>query len=531
MKQSRTIDLTADLDKAMQLAARPDRIDALLGEALDVLGGVIHYDLATVLEFSGTNELRPRVYRGPLARPEVNDIRLDLDKFPSVRQLLESRKTRAFTEEDHRDGDGDIYDGVLDLPHGHSCMVIPLYVDDDNVGIITLDRAVCETYSEEAVKLGSVYGRLIALALNYAEQSSLLRRLHAQLEEQNRLLTEEDPARSRAAGLLEMCPSRQMQDVVRMAKQVAVTDAPVLITGETGTGKEVLANAIHGWSPRKASATTSINCAALPPNLIESELFGHKKGAFSGALVDRPGRFQVANGGTLLLDEVAELPVELQVKLLRVLQEGTFEAVGSDETVRVSVRIIAATHVDLQEAVSEGRFREDIFYRLNVFPIAVPPLRERPEDLPVLVSSCLATLRQKTGRGPWFLPGAAMEKLARHSWPGNIRELLNVLERATILSPEPGPLVLPLFPHAGVGGEELAEETEASASFPTLEVVERKHFEEALREADGKLYGPGGAAELLGLNPSTAKSRMKKLGLGGAREFKKRMPPAVDAES
>ncbi len=521
MKQKKTIDLTSDLEKALQLAARPDRIDALLEEALDALGGVIRYDLATVMELGADGMLRPRVWRGPLSRPEVRDIRVDLGESPNVRQILEKRQARAFTEVDHRDGDGDIFDGLLDLPHGHSCMVVPLQVDDDTVGIMTLDRAVCETYSDEVVQLGTVYGRLMAMALNYAEQSALLRRLHTQVEEQNRILVADDPGRSRAAALVEACPSKAMRQAVRLARQVAVTDTPVLITGETGTGKEVLANAIHAWSTRHDRPMSSINCAALPPSLIESELFGHKKGAFSGAVSNRPGRFLVANGGTLMLDEIGELPVELQVKLLRVLQEGTFEPVGSDHAVRVDVRIIAATHVNLIEAVAQGSFREDIFYRLNVFPIVVPPLRDRPEDLPVLVDSCLDKLQQETGRGPWSVSTTDMQRLSAHSWPGNVRELLNVLERATILSGSSGTLSLPALTRPENIGSGPANVDAPSTSFPTFEEMERAHFEDALERAGGKLYGPEGAAELLGLNPSTAKSRMKKLGLAGVRQLKK----------
>lgn len=524
MEQTRTVDLTTDLAKAMKLAARPDRIEALLGEALDALAAVIPYDLATVMEFCGADELKPRLFRGALSTPEIKDIRIRLREKPSVKRLIESGKARAFTEHDHRDVDGDIYDGVLNLPHGHSCMVIPLHSDEENVGILTLDRSVCESYSDELVKLGTVYGRLIGLALNYAEQSSLLRQLRSQLEEQNRLLLTDDPGRGRAPALMEACRSPAMQEVVRLAKQVALTDAPVFITGETGTGKEVLANAIHAWSNRHGRPMTSVNCAALPPNLIESELFGHTKGAFSGAVKNRPGRFQVANGGTLMLDEIGELPVEMQAKLLRVLQEGTFEPVGSDHAVRVDVRMIAATHVDLAEAVAKGRFREDIYYRLNVFPIAIPALRDRPLDIPVLVNTCLAKIQQQTGRGPWTISDGYLQQLAEHSWPGNVRELYNVIERATILTGESGHLRIGPLSGTKKRPAAVAESRDDGLAFRTIAELERDHFREALQRAGGRLYGAGGAAELLGLNPSTAKSRMIKLGLGGARDFKKSLP-------
>ncbi|MDF1564068.1 MAG: sigma 54-interacting transcriptional regulator [Deltaproteobacteria bacterium] len=519
METKRTLDYRTDLERAMRLAARPERIEALLSDALDALASVIPYDLATVMEFSGVDELKPRMYRGPLARPEIAELRLNLENAPAVKELLHQRKARAFTEADHRES-GDIYDDLLALPHGHSCMVVPLYADEEDLGILTLDRVQCETYSDEIVRLGTVYGHLIGLALNYAEQSSVLLRLRAQLQEQNALLLSADPGRSRATDLVEACASPGMREVVRLARQVALSDAPVLITGETGTGKEVLASAIHGWSRRHDRPMTTVNCAALPPSLIETELFGHTKGAFSGAVRDRLGRFQVANGGTLMLDEIGELPLEMQAKLLRVLQEGAFQPVGSDDEVRVDVRIIAATHVNLQEAVSEGRFREDLYYRLCVFPLVVPPLRQRVDDLPVLVEACLDKLQQQTGRGPWTVSGPDLTRLRAHAWPGNVRELYNVLERATIVSGQAGPL------HIGALQPGAAEVPTPAAApgeepFPSLADMERVHFEAALRRAGGKLYGKGGAAELLGLNPSTAKSRMLKLGLGGARSFKK----------
>jgi transcriptional regulator with GAF, ATPase, and Fis domain len=299
---------------------------------------------------------------------------------------------------------------------------------------------------------------------------------------------------------------------VELAKRVAPTTTPVLITGETGTGKELLAHAIHGWSGRAERPVVSVNCAALPAGLIESELFGHVRGAFSGATRERIGRFQAANGGTLFLDEVGEIPLELQAKLLRAVQDGTFEAVGSDRTVRVDVRILAATHVDLRQAVAGGRFREDLFYRLHVFPIEIPPLRARREDIPRIAANFLAGLARRTGRGPWTLSEAALAALRAHQWPGNVRELVNHLERATIL--------------AGRGDLAVGEvrpappAPSATEELQTLETVERRYIDRVLRATGGKIYGPGGAAEILGINGSTLASRMRKLGLGGARDYR-----------
>jgi len=300
-----------------------------------------------------------------------------------------------------------------------------------------------------------------------------------------------------------------MIELLRMARQAAVSEVPVLIGGETGTGKEILANAIHFWSTRASKPFVALNCTALPEALIESELFGHLKGAFSGALSQRLGRFATANGGTLFLDEIGDLPLKAQAKLLRVLQEGTFEPVGADRSVRVDVRIVAATHRDLQVAVQEGRFREDLFYRLNVFPLKLPPLRARPEDLPLIAERFLERLSRERGRGPWQLPARALRELEQHPWPGNIRELINLLERATILKAE-GLLELRL--------ESKRERPIQKSSSKELKMIslaenERRHITAVLHAVGFKISGRGGAAEVLGLKATTLHSRMSRLGI------------------
>jgi transcriptional regulator with GAF, ATPase, and Fis domain len=315
-----------------------------------------------------------------------------------------------------------------------------------------------------------------------------------------------------------------MRDLARRARQVAETDTPVLLLGETGTGKERLARALHRWSSRGDAPFVTINCAAIPAGLLESELFGHVKGAFTGATRDRAGRFQMANGGTLLLDEVGELPVELQAKLLRALQEKTFEPVGSDRTVRADVRLLAATHVDLQQAISQRRFREDLYYRLSVFPLRLPPLRERLEDLPQLCAFLLEEQSRRTGRRGMRVTPEGLERLASYGWPGNLRELANVLERATILSRglELGPdaFDLPTREKAPPASESApAEKREKSEKVPTLAAVQREHILRVLSLTKGRIYGPGGAAQLLGLKPSTLQSRMKKLGIARQEQF------------
>ncbi len=503
------VDLRRNLQAVSRLGTSVEAVDRMLAEALDALGGMIPFDLATVMELSGA-ELRVRAASGPLDGPTIRRHRLRLEDYPSIVRLLERGEARAFVEHDHAEGDGDPFDGVLDLPHGHSCMVVPLRSEREPVGIVTLDRSQCGAYSPDVVRLAGVFGKLLALAMSYGEQSARLHGLHAQLQEQNRVLRAAVQGED-ACELVERLPSAPMRHVCALAQQVAVTDTPVLITGETGVGKEIVARAIHGWSPRADQPLVSLNCASLPPGLIESELFGHVRGAFTGASRDRIGRFQAANGGTLFLDEVGELPLELQAKLLRVLQEGRFEPVGSDRTVEVDVRIVAATNVDLQLACEQRLFREDLYYRLAVFPLQVPPLRARPEDVGVIAERVLRDLARRRGRTPWTLRPQDLQALSARRWRGNVRELVNVLERATILAQdEVLAFEAPRLPAAAPPAEPIV----------TLAEVERGHILKALQSTGGKLYGPGGAADLLGLKGSTLQSRMKKHGLGTAKDYR-----------
>jgi PAS domain S-box-containing protein len=284
--------------------------------------------------------------------------------------------------------------------------------------------------------------------------------------------------------------------------QVAPTDSTVLITGETGTGKELAARAIHGASSRKDRPLIKVNCGALSPTLIESELFGHEKGAFTGAVGKKQGRFELANGGTLFLDEIGELPPELQVKLLRVRQESEFERLGGGKTIKVDVRIIAATNRNLRLEVEQGTFREDLWYRLNVYPITMPPLRQRKEDIPLLVEHFSNTYARKFGKTISSVSPRTMQSLQAHSWPGNIRELANVIERAVIHSPANVLQVLDQF-----------EAVDGSAQRRTLEEVERDYIISTLEETGWRIEGKFGAARILGLNPSTLRTRMLKLGI------------------
>jgi PAS domain S-box-containing protein len=292
--------------------------------------------------------------------------------------------------------------------------------------------------------------------------------------------------------------------VLYKIEQIAPGDTTVLVLGETGTGKELVARAIHHLSRRKDRALVKVNCATLPANLIESELFGHEKGAFTGAHARQLGRFEVANGASLFLDEIGELPLELQPKLLRVIQDGEFERLGSAGTIKVDVRLIAATNRNLEEEVRRGRFREDLWYRLSIFPITVPPLRERVEDIALLVDFFVDKISKRLGKSIESIPTSVMNTLQEYQWPGNIRELENVLERAVINSSGPKLHLV----------DELKKPPKDLTTTPkTLEEVERDHIVRVLEQAHWKVSGQNGAAEILGLNRSTLRARMRKLGI------------------
>jgi PAS domain S-box-containing protein len=360
----------------------------------------------------------------------------------------------------------------------------------------------------------------------------LAEREQARLHQQNLYLQEEIKSEHNFEQIIGGSPA--LKEVLGNASRVAATDATVLITGETGTGKELIARAIHSTSKRKDKPLIKINCAALPAGLVESELFGHEKGAFTGATARRIGRFELADGGTIFLDEIGELPAEAQAKLLRVLQEREFERVGGAARISVDVRVIAATNRDLLKAVREKAFREDLYYRLNVFPLHLPPLRERPGDIRLLVHFLLNRFALRLGKQLDAVSRQTMQRLEEYPWPGNIRELENVLERAVILTNgtalEIAPDLLPLLaviPSAARGDDrEIVSQEQQKAKhvlgpsartavptggLPTLEAVERDHILTALEHTNWVITGPRGAAKVLGLHPSTLRNRMKKL--------------------
>jgi formate hydrogenlyase transcriptional activator len=350
--------------------------------------------------------------------------------------------------------------------------------------------------------------------------------LKDRLERENRYLQTEISEQGHHREVVGSSPA--LQRALRQVDMVAVADTTVLIHGETGTGKELIARAIHERSPRRERTLVKLNCSAISAGLVESELFGHLKGAFTGASDRRVGRFELADGGTLFLDEVSELPLDTQTKLLRVLQEGEFEPVGSSKTLKVNVRVIAASNRDLQVDVANGRFRADLYYRLNVFPIEVPPLRARVEDIPILAQFFLERFARKLGKPLKAVAPDTLATLCAHSWPGNIRDLQNTIERAVIVST--GDLLTVDWPLHTAAQSCFAIAPAKSATAPpamptdsmpsppandvcTLEEMERQHFIAVLKKTRGTIEGPNGAARLLDLRPSTARFRIRKLGI------------------
>jgi transcriptional regulator with GAF, ATPase, and Fis domain len=358
--------------------------------------------------------------------------------------------------------------------------------------------------TQEEFQRLAVFANQSAIAIKNAQLFSQVEQLKDKLQAENIYLQEEIKLEHNFEEIIGR--SNALKKVLHQVEQVASTDATVLILGETGTGKELIARAIHNLSPRKDRALVKVNCAALPASLIESELFGHEKGAFTGAVSQRSGRFELADGGTIFLDEIGDLPLELQAKLLRVLQEGAFERLGGSRTIRVNVRVIAATNRDLEKAVQAGEFRMDLYYRLNVFPLSLPPLRERKKDIPLLVKHFVQKYSAKLGKKIETTPQKGMEALQAYSWPGNVRELENVIERAVILTRGS---TIELDESLDV----LRDTDLPDTSSLSLEEVERNHILCVLEETNWKIEGKQGAAVRLGLKPSTLRSRMKKLGI------------------
>ena len=396
-----------------------------------------------------------------------------------------------------------------------SIMAVPLHIGGQLACVLsTSSFRRYRSWTPDDEERLKVVGNVIANALYRKRAETQLQSrlaeiedLKSRLEAENVVLREEVHAAHGFDEIIGRSPA--LHRALAAVSQVAPTDTSVLLLGETGTGKELLAKAIHARSARHAHPLVKVNCSAIPPALIESELFGHEKGAFTGAVSLRIGRFELADRGTIFLDEIGDLPLDLQGKLLRVLQEGEFERVGSSRTRRVNVRVVAATHRNLERAIVEGRFREDLFYRLSVFPIAVPPLRERREDIPLLAWAFVQKKQSEVGRRVSRISPADMERLTAYEWPGNVRELANVIERALILSEGTD---------LAIGDDFLRASIERAARIPppadlTLRRVEREHIEGVLTRCGWRVEGRGMAAQTLNLNPSTLRYRMKILGI------------------
>jgi formate hydrogenlyase transcriptional activator len=403
----------------------------------------------------------------------------------------------------------------------YSDCIVPLIVAGKSIGTLNLGSAKKNQYSEPDEEFLLDVANQIALAVANMKSYEEIAESEARLEKENVYLQEEIRTDHNFEEITGNSPA--LLAVLNKIEQVAPTDSTVLIYGETGTGKELIARAIHDRSARKSRPLVKVNCSAISAGLVESELFGHVKGAFTGALDRHIGRFELANGGTIFLDEIGELPLATQVKLLRVLQEREFEPVGSNRPVQVDVRVIAATNRNLQESIRAGEFRSDLFYRLNVFPIDVPPLHERSSDIPQLAQFFLARFAKKLGKDIRVIPRVTLDRLVAYSWPGNVRELQNVIERAVILSrnsvlelePDLLPALTPGDP-AGTRGrssEAIQPPNEAPPANPTLEEVERAHILAILNQTGGVVEGPRGAARILGMHPNTLRHRIRKLGL------------------
>jgi formate hydrogenlyase transcriptional activator len=384
---------------------------------------------------------------------------------------------------------------------------IPLISHDRVLGVLGVGRLSEDDFTEEDIDLLTAVSEQVAVAVENALAFRQIDELKNRLQEEKLYLQEEIRSEYNFEEIIGTSPAlkRALEDV----QTVAPTDSTVLIFGETGTGKELIARALHNLSGRSNHPLVKVNCAAIPTGLLESEMFGHERGAFTGAVEQRKGRFELAHRGTIFLDEVEEIPLELQPKLLRVLQEQEFERLGSGKTISVDVRVIAATNADLAQMVAEKKFRSDLYYRLNVFPIVLPALRERAQDISLLVHFFAQRFAQQMKKPIKSIPADAIAQLTAYSWPGNIRELQNLIERAVILS-RGSVLEVPL----GEIKKPSANEILINGSGPvTLEAVEREHIIKTLREAGWVIGGNAGAAARLGLNRTTLNNRMRKLGI------------------
>jgi len=396
----------------------------------------------------------------------------------------------------------------------NSFCILPLTTARHRLGTLVFASTEQAAYDDADLDFLQRLANQVAVAFENALAFDRIEELKEKLEKEKVYLEEEIRTDNNFEEIVG--ESVSLRRVLKDVETVAPTESTVLIHGETGTGKELIARAVHQLSPSRQSTFVKLNCAAIPSGLLESELFGHEKGAFTGAIAQKVGRFELAHQGTLFLDEVGDIPLELQPKLLRVLQEQEFERLGSTKTIRVRVRLVAATNRDLSRMVRDGQFRSDLYYRLNVFPILLPPLRERAEDLPRLVRHFTQKFARRMGRQIETIPADAMDALVRYAWPGNVRELENVIERAVILSPGTA-LQIPVGDLKDAAAQTIPASDGNADGYVSLAEAEREHILRALRETDWVLGGFNGAAARLGMKRTTLQSKMKKLGIARPR--------------
>jgi transcriptional regulator with GAF, ATPase, and Fis domain len=458
-------------------------------------------------EKTGPESLRVHVLAldQPASGPMIED-------FPSAgtacRWAQENRSRYvAHTREELRERFPKTYE-VMARESMESLCALPLVREDRSFGALFFMSMQADAYQKIPVELLDRVAFAVAGAVDNCFAYEQVSALRDQLAAQNTYLQEEIRSEHNFEEIVGQSPP--IQAVLGNVRRVATTAASVLIRGETGTGKELIARAIHSASARREQPLIKVNCAALPTGLVESELFGHEKGAFTGAINKRVGRFELADGGTIFLDEIGEVPLDIQVKLLRVLQEREFERVGGKGSIKVDVRIIAATNRDLLQAVGDKTFREDLFYRLNVFPLLIPPLRDRRDDIPLLVSFLIDKFATKIGKRIQGVSERSMRRLQTYHWPGNVRELENVIERAIILADDP---VVEIDPETLPRSEVIASDAVKNEAGVSLVAVERQHILKVLEQTGGVIEGPHGAAKVLDMNSSTLRYRLKVLGI------------------
>jgi transcriptional regulator with GAF, ATPase, and Fis domain len=500
-------ELLADLSASF-VNAPSERLDQVINRSLESLVQFLGNDRTTLVQFTEDKKhvVVRRSYAVPGCEPfplgALADDRLPwfLGQFRRGKPVFARRLPEDLPPEAEEERHYCITHGIK------SNVAIPLKAGGEILGALTFAfvNQHCEWPVEVLTRL-QLIGEVFASALQRRRTDEALRaaleenlRLRKRLEQENQYLREQVVLKHQHERIVGQ--SDALKAVLAQAERVAVTDAPVLLLGETGTGKELLAQTIHELSPRKNRPMVIVNCASLPATLIESELFGREAGAYTGAASAQVGRFLLADGSTLFLDEVGEFPLELQAKLLRVLQDGRFERLGSPQTVKVNVRIVAATNRDLEQAVRDGKFRADLYHRLNVFPIHVPPLRERRDDIPLLAWAFVEAIGRRMGKTISNIPLRTIEQLQRYSWPGNVRELSNIIERAMILAADDNLRVeLPALTQS------------ATTSRMTLKESERAIILGVLQETGWRVRGPYGAAEILGIKPTTLEARMARL--------------------